>query len=381
MSTSDLPSFCGRNTNQEMQEQKAMIMRSLDVLTLMNAIPDPFMILNDKRQIVCANDKLAKLLEIENIDAILGLRPGEILNCVNADKNDAGCGESEACEFCGNLSCIQKSLEDGKTHTNTSRVLTKDTNVSLDLVLNSTPYTVEGHKFLLFSVKDNSDQMRRNNLERIFFHDIINIADGLKHISAILFENPDEFPHFKDMVYELSHTLVDEIVAQKQLLAAENQQLAVNFTTLNSLDLIKTVKTSYRNLANSDKKVIGISKSALNIDIQTDNALAKRVIGNMVKNAIEASNTGQQITINCSENDDSIIISVHNHTVMSYEAKMQIFQRSFSTKGKGRGIGTYSMKLLMEKYLQGKISFESEEGKGTTFYAAFPKNVNIEEYN
>lgn len=364
-----------------MQDQKAMIMRSLDVLTLMNAIPDPFMILNENRQIVCANEKLGKLLEIENIDAILGLRPGEILNCVNADRDNAGCGESEACEFCGNLSCIQKSLEDGKTHTNTSRVLTKDTNVSLDLVLNSTPYTVEGHKFLLFSVKDNSDQMRRNNLERIFFHDIINIADGLKHISAILFENPDEFPHFKDMVYELSHTLVDEIVAQKQLLAAENQQLAVNFTTLNSLDLIKTVKTSYRNLANSDKKVIGISKSALNIDIQTDNALAKRVIGNMVKNAIEASNTGQQITINCSENDNSIIISVHNHTVMSYEAKMQIFQRSFSTKGKGRGIGTYSMKLLMEKYLQGKISFESEEGKGTTFYAAFPKNVNIEEYN
>lgn len=378
MITPNLSRFCGRNSQQEMQEQKAMIMRSLDVVTLMNAIPDPFMILNENRQVVYANNKLGHLLNIENIDAILGLRPGEMLNCVNSDKNEAGCGESLACEFCGNLSCIQQSLEDGKIHTNKSRVLTKNNSVSLDLVLNSTPYTIDGHTFLLFSVKDNSDQMRRNNLERIFFHDIINIADGLKNISAILLDNPEEFSNFKDIVYELSHTLVDEIVAQKQLLAAENQQLAVNIATLNSLNLLQTVKTSYKSMANSEKKVIGISKSALDIDFNTDSALAKRVIGNMVKNAIEASNPGQQITITCSEDSDNIIISVHNHSVISLEAKMQIFQRSFSTKGKGRGIGTYSMKLLMEKYLQGKVSFESEEGKGTTFYAYFPKNMKIE---
>lgn len=378
MSTSNLPDYCGRDSYQEITKQKDLIMQSLDISTLMNAIPDPFMILNENRQIVTANDKLIHLLKIENIDSILGLRPGEILNCVNADKNEEGCGHSEACEFCGNLSCIQQSLEDGKTHTNTSRVLTKDTNLALDLVLNSTPYNIDGQKFLLFSVKDNSDQMRRNNLERIFFHDIINIADGLKHISSILLDNPQEFPHFKEMVYELSHTLVDEIVAQRQLLAAENQDLAVNISTINSINLIQTAKTNYKNMANSDNKVIGISKSALNIYFNTDNALAKRIIGNMLKNAIEASNTGQQITMNCTEDDEYVIISVHNHTVMSFEAKMQVFQRSFSTKGKGRGIGTYSMKLLMEKYLNGKVSFESEDGKGTTFYAHFPKNVEIE---
>lgn len=378
MSTSNLPDYCGRDSYQEITKQKDLIMQTLDISTLMNAIPDPFMILNENRQIVTANDKLIHLLKIENIDSILGLRPGEILNCVNADKNEEGCGHSEACEFCGNLSCIQQSLEDGKTHTNTSRVLTKDTNLALDLVLNSTPYNIDGQKFLLFSVKDNSDQMRRNNLERIFFHDIINIADGLKHISSILLDNPQEFPHFKEMVYELSHTLVDEIVAQRQLLAAENQDLAVNISTINSINLIQTAKTNYKNMANSDNKVIGISKSALNIYFNTDNALAKRIIGNMLKNAIEASNTGQQITMNCTEDDEYVIISVHNHTVMSFEAKMQVFQRSFSTKGKGRGIGTYSMKLLMEKYLNGKVSFESEDGKGTTFYAHFPKNVEIE---
>ncbi len=54
--------------------------------------------------------------------------------------------------------------------------------------------------------------------------------------------------------------------------------------------------------------------------------------------------------------------------VMADDVRLQIFQRSFSTKGGGRGIGTYSMKLLTEKYLHGEIHFTSTNPKGTTFY-------------
>ena len=49
----------------------------------------------------------------------------------------------------------------------------------------------------------------------------------------------------------------------------------------------------------------------------------------------------------------------------------RIFKQAVSTKGKGRGIGTYSMKLLTE-YLQGHISFRSTPDAGTTFEACFP---------
>jgi sensor histidine kinase regulating citrate/malate metabolism len=45
-----------------------------------------------------------------------------------------------------------------------------------------------------------------------------------------------------------------------------------------------------------------------------------------------------------------------------------LFRRSFSTKGRGRGIGTYSMKLLGEKYLKGRVWFTSSPNAGTTFF-------------
>jgi signal transduction histidine kinase len=92
----------------------------------------------------------------------------------------------------------------------------------------------------------------------------------------------------------------------------------------------------------------------------------------MIKNALESSNDGDRVTVGSRFKDNGIEFYIHNNGFMPDEVQLQIFQRSFSTKGAGRGLGTYSMKLLSEKYLRGKILFESSEGNGTTFYARFP---------
>ena len=66
--------------------------------------------------------------------------------------------------------------------------------------------------------------------------------------------------------------------------------------------------------------------------------------------------------------------TVHNPEVMPKEVQLQVFQRSFSTKGEaGRGIGTYSMKLFGERYLGGKVAFVSSSSEGTTFRLALLK--------
>ena len=68
----------------------------------------------------------------------------------------------------------------------------------------------------------------------------------------------------------------------------------------------------------------------------------------------------------------SVEFSVHNPNPMPRNVQLQVFQRSFSTKGSGRGLGTYSMKLLSERYLGGRVSFESNEESGTVFRARYP---------
>jgi signal transduction histidine kinase len=63
---------------------------------------------------------------------------------------------------------------------------------------------------------------------------------------------------------------------------------------------------------------------------------------------------------------------VHNPVYIMPEIQLQIFQRSFSTKGSGRGLGTYSIRLFSERYLKGKVSFTSNPQEGTTFRVQYP---------
>ena len=69
---------------------------------------------------------------------------------------------------------------------------------------------------------------------------------------------------------------------------------------------------------------------------------------------------------------DEVEFWVHNQGHMPRKVQLQVFQRSFSTKGAGRGIGTYSVKLLTERYLGGRVTFTSEPQAGTTFRIRLP---------
>ena len=115
--------------------------------------------------------------------------------------------------------------------------------------------------------------------------------------------------------------------------------------------------------------------------IQSNGVLLRRVIGNLIRNALEASSPGDTVTVSF-DNDGSPEFSVHNQSVMTEDVSLQLFQRSFSTKeGPGRGIGTYSVKLLTERYLGGTVGFESPAPEGgTTFHLRLPNGFKSQHY-
>jgi signal transduction histidine kinase len=134
----------------------------------------------------------------------------------------------------------------------------------------------------------------------------------------------------------------------------------------------------------ADGRFLQLYSESEAITIWSDQALLGRVVANMTKNALEASAPGDTVTLGCDNDHDYLRIWVHNPQPMPRRVQLQIFQRSFSTKGDSRGLGTYSMKLLSERYLQGRVSFESNEEAGTTFsvmipmeWAAFPEEPEL----
>lgn len=108
----------------------------------------------------------------------------------------------------------------------------------------------------------------------------------------------------------------------------------------------------------------------------------KQVFQNLIDNAIKYSSVGVQGKVEVGLRDEDgkrVIFMVKDNGIgipKGDQAKMfERFSRgSNSTKldpGGGSGLGLYIAKAVVEQ-ANGKIWFESEEGKGTTFYAAFP---------
>jgi len=88
----------------------------------------------------------------------------------------------------------------------------------------------------------------------------------------------------------------------------------------------------------------------------------------MVINALEATDPGGTIKITTIINQKNVQWSVWSQNYIPETIQKRIFQKHFSTKSKkGRGIGTYSMKLFGENLLGGKVSFKSSEKNGTFF--------------
>ncbi len=99
------------------------------------------------------------------------------------------------------------------------------------------------------------------------------------------------------------------------------------------------------------------------------------IVGHRGASADAPENTLAAFILAIEQGADGIEFDVHNPGAMPRNVQLQVFQRSFTSKGDGRGLGTYSMKLLSERYLGGRVSFTSEAVSGTTFSAWYPLHL------
>ena len=166
--------------------------------------------------------------------------------------------------------------------------------------------------------------------------------------------------------------IIDEIQTQRTLSEAETDELEPQFSPEDSLKLLGELVDACRLRDAAKGKILALDPASAAVSFRTDPTLLRRVVGNMLRNALEAVAPGQAVTAGCRREGAGIEFWVRNPGVMPREVQLQLFQRSFSTKGAGRGLGTYSMKLLTERYLKGAIGFTSDEIQGTRFAARYP---------
>lgn len=118
----------------------------------------------------------------------------------------------------------------------------------------------------------------------------------------------------------------------------------------------------------------------INIDRNTTldgdvNSLVQ-VVNNLISNAIQAyqGKTGEKINFAINMNNRNLIITVQDFgSGMSKEVQEKLFKEMITTKGKnGSGLGLFMSYSTIKSNFKGDLSFETEEGKGTTFTIKIP---------
>jgi signal transduction histidine kinase len=361
-----------RAPEEEIREQARYFPGEGLLFQLLDAMPDVLLVLNQQRQIVFANRALFDWLGLPRAGQVRGLRPGEALGCIHAFESEGGCGTTEFCQFCGAVQSILSSLN-GHESANEYHIVRRDGS-ALDLQVWATPLNVKGQAFSVLAIKDISDEKRRQALEHIFFHDILNTAGLLLGYAEILAETKsvEEIERIRKIFFQITMQLISEISAQRDLAAAERNELLVHPVPLHSLKLLRDAQAFYEGHELAKNRSLQIAPDAQVVEFASDETLLERVLRNMVKNALEACPSGQAVTLSCRLEGEWVSFAVHNPSFMPRDVQLQVFQRSFSTKGRGRGLGTYSMKLLSERYLQGRVTFTTSPEHGTWFKASYP---------
>ncbi len=360
-----------RLSNEEILNEIIRLKENSLMNQIIEGFPELAVILNEHRQIVALNSKALTTFNVGDYFEIAGKRLGEALNCIHSNETEAGCGTSKFCRECGAAKAIKKCKDENIVTEEECRITAarNGNQINYDFSVHAHPIFINNKRYTFFTVRDISSVKRREALERIFFHDILNTAGAIRGLVEILpeSESEEERKDLENAIHNSINQLIEEILAQRQLRNAEDGNLTPEFSNVSANSIIEKVFEMYKNheLAH-DNLTYKILEN--DITISTDQTLLVRSIGNLIKNALEASSANQKVEIGIDIKNENIIFYVKNDSVIPENVQLQLFQRSFSTKAsKGRGIGLYSVKLIVEQYLNGKVEFVSNETEKTIF--------------
>ena len=182
----------------------------------------------------------------------------------------------------------------------------------------------------------------------------------------------EEYEKFLD---RMTDTLIEQI-----------DNLSNIATEFSNFAKIPTARNQIFHLAEQVRKVIELFESHERVDIEfhangleyiqvnADRDQLSRAIINLVKNGIQSipELSNGKVVINLSRRDHMAVIAVSDTGEgISEELRDKLFSPSFTTKTSGMGLGLAIVKNIVENF-SGNIWFETEPGKGSTFFIEIP---------
>jgi len=177
-------------------------------------------------------------------------------------------------------------------------------------------------------------------------------------------------PKIEEKIQDFSDTLVQQIDVLSSISTAFSHFAELPAQKNENIDIISTTKLA---LEIFNEKNISFESKIDSLKVKIDRTTLIRIITNLVKNSIQATDNVSQakIIVRIKKARDKAIIEIEDNGIgISRKNRDKIFEPKFTTKSKGMGLGLSIIKNLVTNY-NGEIDFKSTKGK-TTFKIELP---------
>ncbi|MDA9555126.1 GAF domain-containing sensor histidine kinase [Pelobium sp.] len=224
----------------------------------------------------------------------------------------------------------------------------------------------------------------KNQLFQILVHDLKSPLSNIKMLS-FLFQDFVKDKESEELLEIFNKSLQDafHLIEQMETLnTVENYNLSNYIEEFDLNDfLIETVK-AFSNTAEAKQIKLNYEATVNSSKISTDQNFLKRILHNLISNAIKFSPFDKKIQINLKQSEQEFIIEVIDEGPgISDEEQKKLFNRFSILSNKptnnesSSGLGLFIVKELLKK-INGEITANSIVGKGSNFSVRLPIVLN-----
>jgi signal transduction histidine kinase len=241
---------------------------------------------------------------------------------------------------------------------------------------------VKQYNKMVHQLEESAEALARSEREgawremaRQVAHEIKNPLTPMKLSIQYLQKAIDSNQHnVKELTAGVANTLIEQIDHLSKIAADFSQFANIGNKKIELVDLHQVIGILVDLYSSNPKVNIEWDKVFGSVVMKADKTHMNRVFTNLLANAVDACQDKPVCDIKIKEiqNDGVITISVEdNGEGIPDEMRSKIFTPNFTTKTSGTGLGLAMTKSIVEQ-AKGNIWFETEEGKGTTFFVQLP---------
>ncbi len=267
--------------------------------------------------------------------------------------------------------------------------LVKKNGQAIFVETNSSLIDFDGRMAVMAIIRDISRAKQIEQIKSEFIsvasHQLRSPLTGIKWFGQLLLENKigklsDKQAEFIRQIYDSNERmirLVNDLLDVSHI--ETGHKFAIDKQSGDIISLAREVINDQKVvLPDSDIRITSDKDMSDKVVLKFDRDKIYQVLTNLVNNSIKYSGKNKKIIIGFKQIDDSLRVSVQDFGFGIPESqKSRIFQKFFradnitAVSTNGTGLGLYIAKSIVEAH-GGRMWFESEQDKGTTFYFTLP---------